>query len=89
MFQQDRIVAAVLSAAEKTDETLKQYAQKLADAVEQRLIETQSEFPNGIHIQDIQTMVENYLMQGEYQSLARHYIEYRHDRDIAREKPVH
>lgn len=86
LFQQDRIVAAVLSAAEKTDETLKQYAQKLADAVEQRLIETQSEFPNGIHIQDIQTMVENYLMQGEYQSLARHYIEYRHDRDIAREK---
>ncbi|WP_105901569.1 anaerobic ribonucleoside-triphosphate reductase [Vibrio gangliei] len=86
LFQQDRIVAAVLSAAETVDEKLKEYAQQLADCVEQRLTETQTDFPDGIHIQDIQTMVENYLMQGEYKSLARHYIEYRHDRDIAREK---
>ena len=86
VFQQDRIVAAVLSAAEKADERLKEYAQQLAGCVEQRLIETQADYPNGIHIQDIQTMVENYLMQGEFKSLARHYIEYRHDRDLAREK---
>lgn len=86
LFQQDRIVAAVLSAANKADEQLKEYAEQLAACVEQRLTETQADFPDGIHIQDIQTMVENYLMQGEYKSLARHYIEYRHDRDIAREK---
>lgn len=85
-FQQDRIVAAVLSAAEKADDRLKEYAQQLAGCVEQRLIETQADYPDGIHIQDIQTMVENYLMQGEFKSLARHYIEYRHDRDLAREK---
>ncbi|MGV3003176.1 anaerobic ribonucleoside-triphosphate reductase [Vibrio sp. E150_018] len=86
LFQQDRIVAAVLSAADKTDAQLKEYAEQLAGCVEQRLTEAQADFPDGIHIQDIQTMVENYLMQGEYKSLARHYIEYRHDRDIAREK---
>ncbi|MCV5638482.1 anaerobic ribonucleoside-triphosphate reductase, partial [Escherichia coli] len=31
-------------------------------------------------------LVENELMQGPYKALARSYIEYRHDRDIAREK---
>lgn len=86
LFQQDRIIAAVLSAAENVDQGLKDYAEQLAICVEQRLTENQAEFPDGTQIQDIQTMVENYLMQGEYKSLARHYIEYRHDRDIAREK---
>lgn len=86
LFQQDRIVAAVLSASDTVDEKLKEYAQQLAGCVEQRLAESETDYPEGIHIQDIQTMVENYLMQGEYKSLARHYIEYRHDRDVAREK---
>ena len=85
-FSKNRIVAAVLSAADKADDQLKAYAEQLAGCVEQRLTEAQAYFPAGIHIQDIQTMVENYLMQGEFKSLARHYIEYRHDRDIAREK---
>ncbi|MCZ4348235.1 ATP cone domain-containing protein, partial [Devosia neptuniae] len=39
-----------------------------------------------VHIAEIQTMVENELMQGPYKALARSYIEYRHDRDISREK---
>ncbi len=39
-----------------------------------------------VHITEIQTLVENELMQGPYKALARSYIEYRHDRDVAREK---
>ncbi|WP_277915021.1 anaerobic ribonucleoside-triphosphate reductase [Erwinia billingiae] len=38
-----------------------------------------------LDIHDIQRAVENQLMAGRYPELARTYIEYRHDRDIARE----
>lgn len=37
-------------------------------------------------ITEIQTAVENHLMAGPYKQVARKYIEYRHDRDLAREK---
>ncbi|XPE40668.1 ATP cone domain-containing protein [Shigella flexneri] len=39
-----------------------------------------------VDIDEIQTAVENQLMSGPYKQLARAYIEYRHDRDIQREK---
>lgn len=39
-----------------------------------------------VDINEIQTAVENQLMSGPYKQLARAYIEYRHDRDIQREK---
>lgn len=39
-----------------------------------------------IDIHDIQHAVENLLMSGPYKKLARTYIEYRHDRDRAREE---
>ncbi len=41
---------------------------------------------NQVDINEIQTAVENQLMSGPYKQLARAYIEYRHDRDIEREK---
>lgn len=39
-----------------------------------------------VDIRDIQNAVENLLMSGQYKQLARTYIEYRHDRDVAREQ---
>lgn len=39
-----------------------------------------------VDISEIQTAVENQLMSGPYKQLARAYIEYRHDRDVQREK---
>ncbi|MCW2475460.1 MULTISPECIES: anaerobic ribonucleoside-triphosphate reductase [unclassified Symbiopectobacterium] len=39
-----------------------------------------------VDIRDIQDAVENLLMSGQYKQLARTYIEYRHDRDVAREQ---
>lgn len=80
-FDRDRIITAILGAAELVDAQLQAYAELVAHAVEVSF-EQQSE----VDIQDIQIAVENQLMQGPYKGLARSYIEYRHDRDLAREK---
>lgn len=80
-FTRDRITAAVESASDHIDTEVSAYAEKVAEAVELQLADS-----NDVDIQEIQTLVENELMQGPYKVLARSYIEYRHDRDIAREK---
>ncbi|PMO04369.1 anaerobic ribonucleoside-triphosphate reductase [Vibrio splendidus] len=80
-FSRDRIQAAVEAASDKADKEIAIYALNAALAVELKL-----EDYDEVHISEIQTLVENELMQGPYKSLARAYIEYRHDRDIAREK---
>ncbi|EKO3926838.1 anaerobic ribonucleoside-triphosphate reductase [Vibrio metschnikovii] len=80
-FSRDRIQAAVESAADQVISEIAIYALNVALAVELQL-----EGQQQVHIAEIQTLVENELMQGPYKGLARSYIEYRHDRDIAREK---
>ncbi len=80
-FNRDRIQAAVESAAKHPDKETAIYALNVALAVELQL-----EDKKQVNIAEIQTLVENELMQGPYKELARSYIEYRHDRDIAREK---
>ncbi|XAW88208.1 anaerobic ribonucleoside-triphosphate reductase [Vibrio sp. CDRSL-10 TSBA] len=80
-FSRDRIQSAVESAAQEVSSEIAIYALNVALAVELKLKEYQE-----VHIAEIQTLVENELMQGPYKALARSYIEYRHDRDIAREK---
>ncbi|QXO16275.1 MULTISPECIES: anaerobic ribonucleoside-triphosphate reductase [Vibrio] len=80
-FSRDRIQSAVESAAQEVSSEMAIYALNVALAVELKLKEHQE-----VHIAEIQTLVENELMQGPYKALARSYIEYRHDRDIAREK---
>ncbi len=37
-------------------------------------------------VTEVQSMVENELMAGPHKGIARAYIEYRHDRDVARER---
>ncbi|MEZ8105917.1 anaerobic ribonucleoside-triphosphate reductase [Vibrio cortegadensis] len=80
-FNRDRIQSAVESAAEHIDNEMAIYALNVALAVEVKLKDYDE-----VHISEIQTLVENELMQGPYKGLARSYIEYRHDRDISREK---
>lgn len=80
-FCRDRIQAAVESAATHPDKEIAIYALNVALAVELQL-----EDKDQVNIAEIQTLVENELMQGPYKQLARSYIEYRHDRDISREK---
>ncbi|EMB50016.1 anaerobic ribonucleoside triphosphate reductase [Vibrio mimicus CAIM 602] len=69
------------SAADHADQEIAIYALNVALAVELKLKGYEE-----VHIAEIQTLVENELMQGPYKALARSYIEYRHDRDVAREK---
>jgi len=80
-FTRDRIVAAVESASTFIDSDVTTYAGKVAKAVERKLLDRTE-----VDILEIQTLVENEMMQGPYKGLARSYIEYRHDRDMARDK---
>lgn len=80
-FTRDRIVAAVESSATHIDSEVISYANLVAENVELKLSDRYE-----VDIQEIQTLVENEMMQGPYKGMARAYIEYRHDRDIAREK---
>ncbi len=80
-YERERIVTAIKGAADDINLDIDAYAEKVAAEVEIKL-----DGYKQIHIQQIQTLVENELMQGEHKEIARAYIEYRHDRDIAREK---
>ncbi|AUI88232.1 anaerobic ribonucleoside-triphosphate reductase [Vibrio azureus] len=80
-FERARIQVAIESAAEQKSKEIAIYALNVALAIEVKLSDHDE-----IHIHEIQDLVENELMQGPHKSLARSYIEYRHDRDIAREK---
>ncbi|WP_025821731.1 anaerobic ribonucleoside-triphosphate reductase [Shewanella marina] len=72
----DAVNAAALSARIK-DES---YAATVAANITQLVSGVEE-----VEIHDLQNMVENQLMEGPYKTLARHYIEYRHDRDVRRE----
>ncbi|WED24406.1 anaerobic ribonucleoside-triphosphate reductase [Vibrio sp. JC009] len=80
-FTKERIIAAVESSATYIDSEVISYANSVAEKVESLLSDRYE-----VDIGEIQTLVENEMMQGPYKGMARAYIEYRHDRDIAREK---
>ncbi|ADN76023.1 anaerobic ribonucleoside-triphosphate reductase [Ferrimonas balearica DSM 9799] len=80
-FKPELIQQAVLRAATAAGCDDLVYAAGVAQAVAAQL-EGESE----VAINRIQDAVENQLMEGPYKDLARSYIEYRHDRDLAREK---
>jgi ribonucleoside-triphosphate reductase len=80
-FNMQRICQAILAAADASEAVDSQFPEAVASSVGVRF--------SGQHdvcIGDIQTAVEELLMESPYKKLARAYIEYRHDRDIARER---
>ena len=80
-FSTERITHAIYNAGLAAQMDDYAYAEEVAFKIS-------SQF-DGRHqacITEIQTAVENQLMEGPYKQLARKYIEYRHDRDQAREK---
>lgn len=81
LFDRDRIQLAVEAAADEVDDDIALYAFNIALAVENQIKKKTQ-----VNISEIQTLVEDKLMRGPRKSLARSYIEYRHDRDVAREK---
>ncbi|CUU25238.1 anaerobic ribonucleoside-triphosphate reductase [Duffyella gerundensis] len=80
-FDAQRIVQAVNAAAQAAAVNDNDYAQQVAAEVAATVTQ-QAE----VDIHEIQRAVENALMSGPYPQLARCYIEYRHDRDRAREQ---
>ncbi|MFJ5484973.1 anaerobic ribonucleoside-triphosphate reductase [Pectobacterium actinidiae] len=80
-FDEVRIKEAVERAAHAAGVHDADYCATVACAVAQQM-----QNKSRVDIRDIQDAVENLLMSGNYKQLARTYIEYRHDRDIARER---
>lgn len=79
-FDETRIRDAVKRAAKAANINDDQYCAKVASVITQQMHDCQK-----VDIRDIQDAVENQLMSGDYKELARTYIQYRHDRDVARE----
>lgn len=79
-FDETRIRDAVLAAANSVGIEGGNYAATVAACVRQRV-----SILDEVDIAHLQAAVENLLMEGPYKSLARVYIEYRHDRDVCRE----
>lgn len=80
-FKSKRIKEAILRAAKAAGVDDADYCATVAEVVS-----SQMNARSQVDINEIQTAVENQLMSGPYKQLARAYIEYRHDRDIQREK---
>lgn len=80
-FDKTRIRDAVIAAANSAGIEDDNYAESVATEVTEKL-STADE----IAIHELQNCVENCLMEGPYKALARIYIEYRHDRDLNRER---
>jgi len=80
-FNSEFIKNAVQKAALACNIDDADFCQKVANAVS-----SQMQGKKAIEIKEIQTAVEDQLMNSKYHQIARAYIEYRHDRDIAREK---
>ncbi|WP_413692521.1 anaerobic ribonucleoside-triphosphate reductase [Psychromonas sp. KJ10-2] len=80
LFDGERIKVAISKAAKAINDN-KVQPELIAHEVSNSLLQQQS-----VDIHDIQDAVEACLMKNGHLELARVYIEYRHDRDIARER---
>ncbi|MBK0090765.1 anaerobic ribonucleoside-triphosphate reductase [Erwinia sp. S59] len=80
-FEAQRIALAVQAAAQAAQIDDANWCTEVAEQVSQRLSDRIE-----VDIRDIQCAVEETLMAGRWPQLARAYIEYRHDRDLAREQ---
>ncbi|MCJ8601041.1 anaerobic ribonucleoside-triphosphate reductase [Klebsiella pneumoniae] len=81
-FDPERILNAIVKAAKACDIHDLVYVTQAVERVATRLLKMASP----LDISTIQAEVEAELMNGPYPALARAYIEYRHDRDVARNR---
>lgn len=83
-FDGTKIFNAVLKA-ERVFGVTGVHAKMLADVIADE-VEAQFYGKDTVEIAEIQNAVEDALMMHGYHNIARGYIEYRHDRDVARER---
>ncbi|MDP8099898.1 anaerobic ribonucleoside-triphosphate reductase [Pasteurella atlantica] len=82
-FDITRIITAIKNATRSVGIDDEHYCLSISQQISSKII---NDYQQGIDINSIQSIVEDHLMQSCYPQVARAYIEYRHDRDIAREK---
>lgn len=82
-FEIQRIINAIKKAAKAVDIQDERYYHQIGQQACDEIFE---HYQTEIDISHIQRIVENKLMASIYPQVARAYIEYRHDRDSAREK---
>ncbi len=80
VFDAMRIELAVMAAMKASGHEDALFAKKISEDVFIKF-----EVQKDVNIFEIQQEVENRLMASDYKSVARHYIEYRHDRDNHRD----
>ena len=80
-FDESRICDAVRKAAQAVQVNDNDYCAYVAKVVAEQMAQKER-----VDISEIQRSVEDQLMAGPYKEIARAYIEYRHDRDMRREK---
>lgn len=89
LFDPLRILNAISAASYAVNIQDRIYCQHIAEKVVRKLqskIDHQSiDYPHLLDISEIQLAVEDELMQSEYKEVARAYIQYRYERDKARE----
>ena len=82
-FEIQRIINAIKKAAQAVNVQDECYCYDIGHQVVDQIF---AQYQQEIDISQIQKIVEEKLMAGRYPQVARAYIEYRHDRDLAREK---
>ncbi|MGV6987808.1 anaerobic ribonucleoside-triphosphate reductase [Testudinibacter sp. P80/BLE/0925] len=82
-FVAERILQAIRKAAVACGINNEAFCSHISNEVCQQIF---SHYQKQIDIAHIQAIVEEKLMRSQYPQIARAYIEYRHDRDLAREK---
>ncbi|SPY32311.1 anaerobic ribonucleoside-triphosphate reductase [Pasteurella canis] len=85
-FEIQRIINAIKKAAQAVNVEDDRYCYAIGQQVCDEIF---ARYQQEIDISHIQKIVENHLMSSQYPEVARVYIEYRHDRDLAREKRSH
>ncbi len=82
-FEIQRIINAIKKAASAVNIQDEMFCHQIGQLVCDNIF---AHYQKEIDISHIQETVENHLMGSQYPQVARAYIEYRHERDLAREK---
>lgn len=87
-FDKQKIKDAVLKAFMAVDNKIDNYAEEKATNIANYIEGYMEGQPNELTIDDIQSLVEHGLMATKRKDVATAYVEYRHDRDRARENTI-
>lgn len=87
-FDQNKIIDAVLKAFKQVDDDISDYAYEKAGNIADYIQEYAEKADHQLTVKEIQDLVENGLMSTKRKDVAKAYIEYRHDRDLARENTI-